>query len=193
MENDVIVKKEIILCSSNSCIPFARKIGKLFVALSAVGEIILQFHRVGSGINDLMGINAGQRIAGDVSGVVKTRLDGTETNFRQPGPDVGQVLEQHTTELQVLAGCDIAAAVVSVARHDGGDGSELSGIENTVRNPQAEHEQSRSLGTPEESIPLEPELQVGLINILPAQSCKLIQLAANGKAVLGSFVLLDLV
>ena len=123
MEHDVVVEQKIILGTGDRCVPFARKVRELWIAFAVVGEEVLEFRCVRPGVNNLIGIDACNRIAGDIPRVVESGLNRAQTCFLQTLEDLRQVPQKHSTKLQVLAGGDVAAAQVSVAFNDRGDDS----------------------------------------------------------------------
>ena len=134
MEDDVVVEQEVVASSSHSGVPLARQIGEFRVATAVVGEVVLQLHRVGPGIHDLLGVDAGDRIAGHVPGVIECRLNRGEPHLLQAFQDVGEVLKQHAAQLDVLPGGDIGAAVAAVAGHDAAHHAQLLGADHAVGN-----------------------------------------------------------
>ena len=193
MENDVVVEQEIVLCTGNGGVPLAGKVGILRVALTVVGEEVLQLGGVRPRVDDLVGINAGNGVAGDVAGVVEAGLDRAEAGFLQPLEDFRQIAQQHTAQLQVLTGGDVAAAVVAVALNDGANHPQLIGRQHTIGHPQAQHEFAWRFRTPEHAVPLQTQLEVGFIHLLPAELGEFFNFAADQQAIFGRLVLLDLV
>ena len=120
-------------------------------------------------------------------------MDGAEVGLFEALENFGKITQQHTAQLQILAGGDIAAAIFAVALHNGPHNTQLLCGKNSVGDAQAQHEFARCFGAPEHPIPLESELQIGLVDLLPADLCKFFDFAANQQAILGGLVLLDLV
>ena len=75
MKNDVVVEQEVVLRAGNGGVPFAGQVGILRVALAVVGEEVLQLGGVMPRVDDLVGIDAGDGVSGDVARVVEAGLD----------------------------------------------------------------------------------------------------------------------
>ena len=100
MENDVVVQEEVVLCTGNGRVPLAGQVGILRVALAVVGEEVLQLGGVRPRVDDLVGINAGDGVAGDVAGVVEAGLDRAEAGFLQTLENFRQVAQQHSRAVE---------------------------------------------------------------------------------------------
>ena len=193
MEGDVVVEQEVVARAGNGRVPFPRKVGELGVALVVAGEEVLELLGVGPSVDNFQGVDAGDRVAGDVPRVVESRLNRGQADSLELAQDFGQVLEEDAAHLNVLARRDVGAAVAAVAGNDIADDPQLLGGDHPVGDPQAHHEQPRGLGPPEHAVPLQAQLKVGLVDVFPAQLGEFFNLTANKQTIFGCFVLLDLV
>src|SRR5262245_14819852 len=93
----------------------------------------------GRGVDQLVGIEAGDGAAGDVAGHVPARAHRRHALQPERAEDLGQRVEGDPVELEVLAHGDVGDAV-TVPLREVGDGSELRGFDDAVRDPDADHE-----------------------------------------------------
>src|SRR2546426_6913931 len=96
------------------------------------------------GVHDLVGVQAGERAAGDVARDVAARPHRGDPGAPERLEDVGQALERYPVELDVLADRDVGDAA-RVALGEPGDRAKLVGLQLTVRDPDADHEVARRL------------------------------------------------
>ena len=120
-------------------------------------------------------------------------MDRAQAGFLQPLEDFRQVAQQHAAQLQVLASGDVAAAVVAIALNDGANHPQLISRQHAIGHPQPEHEFAWRFRTPEHAVPLQAQLKVGFIHLLPSELGELFDFAADQQAIFGRLVLLDLV
>ena len=95
--------------------------------------------------------------------------------------------------MQVLTRRDVTAAVFAVALNDGANHPQLIGREHAIGHPQPEHELAWRFRAPEHAVPLQTQLKVGFIHLLPAKLGEFFDFAADQQAIFGRLVLLDLV
>ena len=193
MEDDVVVKQEVVFGTCNSRVPLAGQVGIFGIPFFVVGEEVVELLGIRPGVDDFLGIDACQRVAGDVARVVEARLNRAQSGFFEAFEDLWKIIEQHAAQLQVLAGGDVAAAVFAVALNNGTHNAQLLGAENAVGDAQAQHELAGCLGAPEHPVPLQAQLQIRFVDLLPAHLGKLIDLAADKQAILVGLVLLNFV
>ena len=71
VEGDVVVEQEVVAGAGNGRVPFPRQVGELGVPLVVAGEEVLELLGVRPSVDNFQGIDAGDRVAGDVPRVVE--------------------------------------------------------------------------------------------------------------------------
>ena len=120
-------------------------------------------------------------------------MDGAQTSLFKTAKDFGEISEKHASQLEVLACGDVATSFIPVSLDNGSDHAKLIGRQHAIRNSQPQHEFARGLRAPKHAVPLQAQLKVCFVDLLPAQFRKFFNLAAHKQAIFGCFVLLDLV
>ena len=92
----------------------------------------MQLKGVRAGIDDFLRINACNWVTRDVSWIVKTGLDCAEAYSLETLQDVRKILQQNSTQLDVLACCDVGAATSAITGNNASDGTKLLNIEDAV-------------------------------------------------------------
>ncbi len=92
----------------------------------------------GARILDFLGVHAGVFVGGDVADAVTAGLDGVHLHARQFRQDIRHVLHFRPVELDVLAGADVAEALVVFAHHLG-QGAHLFAGEQAVGHRNTQH------------------------------------------------------
>jgi len=128
-----------------------------------------------SRIEPFLGIQPRQRVAGDVARVVVTRLTAGEPKLLQSCHQGGHVLQEQTPELEILAGGDVGAAVLSTTIDQLSKHRQLPGLDGAVGQTQAHHETSRRNRPEEDTQPLEVHREGDFIEGLPAVAPQLLQ------------------
>ena len=126
-------------------------------------------------IEPFLGIQPRQRVAGDIARVVVTRLTAGQPKPLQSRHQGGHVFEEQTPELEVLAGGDVGAAVLSTTIDQLSKHRQLPGLDGAVGQTQAHHETSRCNRPEEDTQPLEVHREGDLIEGLPAVAPQLLQ------------------
>ena len=158
VEDDVVMQQEIVLGTCDRSVPFAGQIGIFGISLAVVGQEVLKLCRVRAGVDDLLGIDASNGVAGDIPRVVEAGLDGAQTSLFKAAKDFGQISEEHASQLQVLACGDVATAFIAIALDNGSDDAKLIGRQHAIRNSQPQHEFARGLRAPKHAVPLQAQL-----------------------------------
>ena len=123
------------MASGDADFEFARQIVEIAVAhKEAVG-----FERQRRGVADFVGIHSGERAAGDVAGIVAARAHRGQTGAPQSIQQVGQILDRHPMQLDVLPYRQVGGSA-GIFLGNVGDGSQLVGMKQAVGNADAHHE-----------------------------------------------------
>ena len=91
------------------------------------------------GVHQLVGVHAGDRAPRDVARHVAARAHRREPGSREVLQEIGQVLDRHPVELEVLADGDVGHAACAALR-EARDRPELVGEELAVRDADPHHE-----------------------------------------------------
>src|SRR5882762_9902892 len=107
------------------------------------GRVAVEHLRAGvdqrRSIRQLVGVETGERTAGDVAGDVAARAERGHALQPERAEDFGQALELDPVQLDVLANRDVADAA-AVPLGQVGDGPQLMGLESAVGDPDPHHE-----------------------------------------------------
>ena len=91
---------------------FARQEGKFRVQRAPLAHDF----GIGPGVDDLVGGDAGQRVAGDVADAIAAGLDAVHVDRGQQVHDIGALVERNPVELHVLTGGEVAITHRQVRR-----------------------------------------------------------------------------
>ena len=108
-KGQVVVQQETIWGSAHGHIEFARQVAG---ASGAQQPHLNRLHQ-GAGVDDLLRVNARQRVAGDVARVVVARLAAGQTPNLQGLQKGRHVLQQQASQLEILAGGDVGTALIA--------------------------------------------------------------------------------
>ena len=108
-EGQVVVQQEAIWCAPHGHVELARQVA----GTGRPQQPRLNRLHQGAGVDDLLRVNARQRVAGDVARVVVTRLEASQTPSLQGLQKGRHVLQQQASQLQVLAGGDVGTALIA--------------------------------------------------------------------------------
>ena len=133
----------------------------------------------------------GDRTPDDVADVVHAGLQRHEVDRVQPLPDVRQIADGESAQLNLLPRREIDEASAAFAAQLG-DGAELVGVREAVRHADPHHEAAGRLTPEEHAEPLQP-LAVGFVNRLPSVAHESLDVGFDIEAVLLALVALDLV
>ena len=114
---------------------FAREIVELWIA----AELFIEREDKRGDIGDFVGVNAGERAAGDVSRDVTAGAGGAEADGVEAFKEIGKMFDGDPVELDVLANGDVGDAVAKLFGEIG-DGAGLLAGEETVGDADANHE-----------------------------------------------------
>ena len=146
----------------------------------------------GPGVDDLLGVDAGQGIAGDVARVVVARLAAGEANALQRRHQGRHVFEQQAPQLDVLAGGEVGTAVLAAAVDHISQHRQLLGADHAIGQAQPHHEAPRRHRAEEDAQPLQPDREGGLVQGFPALAAQLLQSGRQLEAAEIGFGLLNL-
>ena len=109
-----------------------------------VGEVLVEFEKLRSGVDDLIRVDAGHRAADDVASVVAACATRRHTDRGEFTENAGEILDAQPVILDGLAGGDVAEpvaeAVGDALQEAGADGGELA-----AGDLRAHHEEARFL------------------------------------------------
>ncbi|BAS72074.1 Os01g0357150 [Oryza sativa Japonica Group] len=142
-------------------VPLPRQVGDGGVALEVAGDVGGEEVGVGSRVDDLVGVDAGERVADGVADVVHAALEAGEADGVEPVEDGRHVGERDAADLPVLAGCHVGAALLAVRLDHARQVPRLLARRHTVWQLQPHHEPPiLMLAAVEEAEPLEPHVDV---------------------------------
>ncbi|KAG6551230.1 hypothetical protein Mapa_007156 [Marchantia paleacea] len=157
---DVRVLEEIV-SADHAHVPFARQIGDGQVALAPVDDVIVQSHDRRPGIDDLVRVDACDGVADRVADVVHAALNAGQAHSREPVHDGGDVLQHQASNLPVLPGGDIGAALGAILVDDAGEEARLLAGGDAVGQLEAHHESAvLVLAAVEEAEPFEADVNI---------------------------------
>ena len=97
----------VVAAARDAELELPRQVGVLPVA----GEEVRDLASDRRCVEDLVGVDAGDRAAEDVAGRVPARLHRRDPDLLEQGPDLGHVSDPDPVQLDVLAGREVAVAV----------------------------------------------------------------------------------
>ena len=124
----------VVRCAGQRELELARQVGELGMDRGPLA----QDFRIGARIHDLVCGRTGEVIGGDVADAVARGLQRMHLDGGEFVEDLRNVLQRRPVELQVLAGCEMAVALVEAAR-DVGELAHLARRQHAVGNGDAQH------------------------------------------------------
>ena len=104
------------------------ELARQVVEIAVAHEEAVGFQRQRRSVEDFVGIHAGKRAAGDVAGIVSARAHGGKTGAPQSVEQLGQILNRHPMQLDVLPHRQVGGSA-GVFLGNVGDGSQAGGNE----------------------------------------------------------------
>ena len=187
-EGQVVVQQEAVGGTPHRHVELARQVAR---AILGQQPRLDRLHQ-GPGVDQLLGIETRQGIAGDVARVVVARLAAGEPHRLHRRQQGGHVLQQQPAQLDVLTGGDVGRAVIAAAIDRIGQHLQLIGRDHAVGQPQAHHEAAGGHGAEEDAQPLQTNREGGFIKALPALSGQIRQAGGQLQAAELGLGLLDL-
>ena len=143
--------RAVIQTSRDADIKLARKIGEFPIADNASCKFIAN---VGS-VKEFIRCQSGNGTSDYTANVVKTGLERTQSDLVKPIPDVLDILDCETSELNLLTRRKIRESR-PVFFADFGNGAKLLGVAKTAGHAETHHKCSGSLLSIKDAYPLEP-------------------------------------
>ena len=131
------------------------------------------------------------RTAVDVPDIVHAGLKRDESDGFEPIPDLRNVLDSESAQLNLLARRDVGKTRPELPT-DGGDRPHLAGLTQAVGHPQAHHEMPGRLAAKEHTCPFQP-FAIAILNRFPAGLREPRHVLDDVQAVFLFLVALDLV
>ena len=147
-------RRAILECAGHGDLELARQERELGVQRAPLAQDLA----VGPRVDDLVGRDAGERIARDVADAVAAGLDAVHVDIGQQVHHVGAARQRNPVELQVLARREVAVAAVVLAR-DACQRAQLPAAQLAVGHRDAQHRRM-ALDVPAVLQPQRPKLVV---------------------------------